>query len=400
MVDISNPDWSTTDGSNTQSPPNGWPNGMAPNQVRPTAQQMMGATKRLWERSGPALSTTGSAGAYIYTPSNTSYPTAYIQGDIYVAKANFTSVGGDTLNVNSLGALPLYKPSSSGPIAIVAADIASGQIFEAAYDSALNSGSGGFQITAGITPASGGGGGGTASVGYVLNGRMSVTAASATATFTADVVVPSTALNGTAYSLSSYSQAINLGTTGAGGMDNGSAPASGFVSLYAIYNPGSITTSILAINASTSSGTIYSGTHMPSGYTASALIGVWPTDGSRRFVVGFQLNRSISIVPGTVVLSGGTASSYTAVDLSSAVPPNTKTVNARMSGGNSKDLVAYSASSTSGIGEQLFTAAIGGLAPLGMTLQMIGMSIITTQTIYYKASSSEPLSIQVNGYTF
>jgi hypothetical protein len=144
--DISNGSWSTTDGSNTAAPPNGWPAGMFPNQVEPSARSNMGGVKRWWERANAALSTTGSAGAYVITPSNTSYPTAYTQGEIYCAKANFTSVGNDTLNVNSLGAKPLYS-SATGTIAKIAAgDILSASQFCASYDSALNSAAGGFQI--------------------------------------------------------------------------------------------------------------------------------------------------------------------------------------------------------------------------------------------------------------
>jgi hypothetical protein len=152
--DISNGSYSTTDGGNNSAPPNGWPAGMAPNAVEPTARASMGATARWWERANPKLSTTGSAGSYVLTPSNTSYPTAYTQGEVYCAKANFASQGGDTLNVNSLGARGLYKPGPSAPIAIGVGDVANGQQFCASYDAALNSGAGGFQILNSISAGS------------------------------------------------------------------------------------------------------------------------------------------------------------------------------------------------------------------------------------------------------
>lgn len=144
--DISNGSWSTTDGSNTAAPPNGWPAGMFPNQVEPSARAGMGGVKRWWERANAALSTTGSAGAYAITPSNTSYPTAYTQGEIYCAKANFASVGNDTLNVNGLGAKALYNNLAR----IGAGSLATGQQFCASYDGSLNSGAGGFQVISGI----------------------------------------------------------------------------------------------------------------------------------------------------------------------------------------------------------------------------------------------------------
>ena len=155
-------------------------------------------------------------------------------------------------------------------------------------------------------------------IGASRNAVMSVTTASATATFTADSITVATALNGNYQLLTSYSQSINLGTTGAGGMDTGTAPASGFVSLYAIAKPDG-TKNILACAVATSAASIYAGTHMPSGYTYSALIGIWPTNGSSLFVQGYQRERIVYFVP-ILVLSGGTATGYTSVSIAGAVP--------------------------------------------------------------------------------
>ena len=155
MAEISASSWSETDASNNAAPPAAWATGMMPNNVEPTARAMMGAIKRFWDRINGVVTTTGSAGAYVYTPANTSYPTAYVQGETYVAKANFTSAGGDTLNVNGLGAKPLYKASAGGPIAVEAGDIQSGQIFSCCYDAALNSGGGGFQVDMGLPSIAG-----------------------------------------------------------------------------------------------------------------------------------------------------------------------------------------------------------------------------------------------------
>ena len=78
-------------------------------------------------------------------------------------------------------------------------------------------------------------------------------------------------------------------------------PASGFVSVYAIAKSDG-TQSILACNASTSSGSVYSGSNMPSGYTYSALLGTWPTNGSSQFVVGTQIDRKF-YMPSAVALN-------------------------------------------------------------------------------------------------
>lgn len=134
MVDIANSAWSVTDASNTSASPNGWPSGTLPNQVEPNNRQMMGATKRWWERSGPAITSTGSSNAYVYTPTNTSYPTAYVTGDVYVFKSNFANSSAATLNVNGLGAKNIFKQSTSGPIALTGSEIQNNQVVVVMYD--------------------------------------------------------------------------------------------------------------------------------------------------------------------------------------------------------------------------------------------------------------------------
>ena len=132
-------------------------------------------------------------------------------------------------------------------------------------------------------------------IGAMRNGCMAIATASASGTFTADEVVVESALGGLAYKIASYNKTINLSTTGAGGMDTGSAPASGYVAIYAIYNPTTGTASILAQDTtSIVAPEVYGGSNMPSGYTASALISVWRTNSSRLFVVGTQRDRLIA----------------------------------------------------------------------------------------------------------
>ena len=155
MSDVSSSNWSETDASNDILGGPGWPGGMDANQVEPNNRGMMGAIRRMWDRLNPQQSTTGSAGAYVWTPANLLFPTVYAQGEIYWIKANFTSVGGDTFNVNGLGAKPIYKTTNSGLIAVAASDMQLGSMYALAYDGTLNSGSGGFQLlnSAGAIPA-------------------------------------------------------------------------------------------------------------------------------------------------------------------------------------------------------------------------------------------------------
>lgn len=88
---------------------------------------------------------TGSAGAYVATLSPAI--TAYVSGQTFEFIANFTAIGADTLNINSLGAKPLYKPTvTSGMAKISSGDIQTGQMVKVAYDASLNSASGGFHL--------------------------------------------------------------------------------------------------------------------------------------------------------------------------------------------------------------------------------------------------------------
>ena len=133
-------------------------------------------------------------------------------------------------------------------------------------------------------------------VGSARNLKMTVTSASASATLSADEIITAQALGGIQYRIGQLAKNIDLSTTGVGGMDTGSAPANGFVAIYAIYNPVTGESALLAVNAtSTLAPQIYSGANMPAGYTASALLTVVPTNSSRLFKVFAVRDRSVSI---------------------------------------------------------------------------------------------------------
>ena len=245
----------------------------------------------------------------------------------------------------------------------------------------------------------------TGLVGAMRNASMNVATASASATFTADQIVVGTALNGLEYLLPSYSHAINLAATGAGGMDTGSAPISGYVALYAIYNPTSGTASILATNATSSAApTIYGGANMPAGYTASALISAWPTNSSGQLVVGIQIDRSISILLKTVLSTSTAQASWTSLSIASAVPPNARSIRGATNFTNntvstSTNGSIYIASNSSGAGEQFNQ----GILNTGQLVQNYSVDLSTSQTIFYQTGDTGSVSftanIYVSGYT-
>ncbi|NID15371.1 hypothetical protein [Luteibacter yeojuensis] len=219
--------------------------------------------------------------------------------------------------------------------------------------------------------------------------RMAVAAASATATLTAaELVVENSA--GLSFRISNLNQAINLASTGAGGMDTGTAPTSGYVAIYAIYNP--TTGAVALLGKDATSGVqpeVYGGSNMPAGYTASALVSVWPTNSSLQFKAGLQIDRVISIGTVTVLASSSmVATTPTALSITSAVPPNAKFVSGT---------VLVQTSTTSTIGINLTPVALAaGIQGLGSSLGAPGyisapyrrLPISVPQTIYYTSSNT------------
>lgn len=222
-------------------------------------------------------------------------------------------------------------------------------------------------------------------VGSVRNGRMSIASASATATYTADEIVVETALGGSAFKLAGFNKAINLATVGAGGMDVGSAPASGWVAIYAIYNPTSGVSALLAKNATSAVQTeTYTGANMPSGYTASALVTVLRTNSSSQFAICLVQDRTVCI-PGVTALSSNVQQpSFVSLLLSSAVPPNAKVASGYMRAGSSSvaSSIGQTSSNSTGLGAMLIEASYGNATG------KFDVGLMQAQTMYYTATTS------------
>ncbi|WP_227728718.1 hypothetical protein [Yersinia proxima] len=242
----------------------------------------------------------------------------------------------------------------------------------------------------------------TGVIGTSRNAKMSVTAASATATFTADELIVQTALGGRQYKLSNLNKTINTSTTGAGGMDVGAAPASGFLALYAIYNPATQTSALLAVNAtSLTAPEVYGGANMPSGYTASALVSIWKTTSTGQLDLGRQRDRHVDILRSLAMSVTDQQTSLTQVAFATLIPRNAKSAH-----GDMQISTALSASTLTyvispdiyGIGAMSFQEAGGTGYQSGFNIP-----IAVSQTISYRftASAGTPsYSIYMGGYEF
>lgn len=237
-------------------------------------------------------------------------------------------------------------------------------------------------------------------VGQSRNARMSVTAASATATFSADELIVEDSA-GRQYRLGAFIKTINLATTGVGGMDTGVVPATGFVSLYVIYNPTTGTSALLAVDTtSITAPEIYGGANMPAGFTASALVSIWRVV-SGKFIVGEQRGRDISIIDVNAVTTTTATSSLTAISVASAIPKNAKSV------------AGWAGTESTGSSTVQSVSIAGSVQIVGMRLIQVNsatainapytLPILTEQTIYYSNETSGTLvsaAIIINEYSF
>jgi phage-related tail fiber protein len=240
-------------------------------------------------------------------------------------------------------------------------------------------------------------------VGTARNAKMYVTAVSANAAFTAEELIVSNALGGRAYKLANFNKTINLATVGAGGMDTGAAPVNGYVALYAIFNPVSGLSSILAANYSigpAAAPAVYGGANMPAGYTHSALISVWGTNASGQLKVGLQRDRRVSIPPVTVLNTVTQSGGVVPLNIISCVPPSATSCrgNGLLASTAPSSLTMLLFSDALACGQQ-YVAANQSTGVVGD----FELDIYTLSQIYYNCLSSAgtpQFSIVISSYTF
>lgn len=217
-------------------------------------------------------------------------------------------------------------------------------------------------------------------VGSSRNLSMNVTTASATATVMADEIIVESSLGGSQYRIGSFSKTINLATTGAGGMDTGTVPANGFVGIYAVYNPTTGASALLAVNAAAQIGEVYGGNNMPAGYSASALLTIVPTASSQ--FKTFTVSGRKVFSGGNIILSTSSNLSASQVSISSVAPLNSKAIEGIIS-------VASSASGTLSVTLTSTTGSFG--------LRQFG-GYVTGSTV--ASSSYVEMPVSVTGYVY
>jgi len=123
MSDLATTSWTEVDNNNNQFPPEGWPAGMFPNAVEPTARADKGALKRWYNRANPTYGATQStADSYLVTP--TQSMDGYRLHEIVNIRMGIANAStSPTLAFSSLGPQPVRKIVGSTPTVLQRGDI-------------------------------------------------------------------------------------------------------------------------------------------------------------------------------------------------------------------------------------------------------------------------------------
>lgn len=243
-------------------------------------------------------------------------------------------------------------------------------------------------------------------VGNARNVRSILGTASQSTTFTADEVIVETALGGVRYCLPSFSQTINIGASGAGGMMVGTAPASGFVAIYAIYNPTTGAASIGGAVATTGlrSPEVFGGV-LPSGYTASALLAIWPTNASSQFITASWLDRTLNRSLVSIYSAATAPTTLTGVVSSTFYPFNAVRVNGSLQvfGTSTAGYYTYNLAANANGDGLVYTAgqlAVSGAVGAPFSIPVTSQSIFHSVTLGGTATATgATFAFGLSGYT-
>lgn len=132
MPDIADDNWSERDDQNAEVAPYGWPPGV-PAQIELIGRMMMGAIKRSWRRLNPFYPTTGTADAYVVTPSsNPQFINIYEIIRVRIDRANTTTT--PTLKYGGATARTIKRITPAGKVAVVIGDLVAGKDHGFWYD--------------------------------------------------------------------------------------------------------------------------------------------------------------------------------------------------------------------------------------------------------------------------
>jgi hypothetical protein len=123
---------SPTDASNGSGTCPSWLGSAAPSTLDDAGRCLQGAIAREWQNRSFAVTSSGSANAYVVA--YTVAPAAYRTGQVYSFITNFANTGDATVNINTLGAKTIKKDVAGTMTVLASGDIGSGSFITVAYN--------------------------------------------------------------------------------------------------------------------------------------------------------------------------------------------------------------------------------------------------------------------------
>jgi len=243
-------------------------------------------------------------------------------------------------------------------------------------------------------------------VGSVRNLRASLATAGTSLTITADEVVVESALGGLRYYVPNLNASVSTTVTGAlGGVVGTALTADGYAGVY-VGIAATGTAGLFINTAGTTTLLPNVAASPPANVIASALVSVWPLNGSTQFAPTFQVDRDIAITNAQVATTTAVVGSFTAVSISNVVPANARAVSGLLTAsGVSVQNVFVSASGVpSGFNfkECLISAPSVATPGSASTTPFNDLMLSVAQTLYWAAgdtaATSISCSIALNGY--
>lgn len=235
----------------------------------------------------------------------------------------------------------------------------------------------------------------------------SAAGSTSTATWYFDQFIVQTAVSGgvayeASYPASGSGITFNGSTIGAGGMDAGTLPTSGTVHCYLIYNPTTVTWSTLGTIVG-SGNSVYTGSSIPSGYTASGLMSSVLTDGSAKIVSFVQNGAKVFLGSSVNVLNmtSGAPTSYTSFSLASAAPVNATTFSGVAGNPTSGNVTAFAmAANSTGLGEKVISlpSTTTSMSSFYGSVPFEDMTMTSGSAYYKSVGASNYVRINVNAY--
>ncbi|WP_168793609.1 hypothetical protein [Paraburkholderia aromaticivorans] len=240
-------------------------------------------------------------------------------------------------------------------------------------------------------------------IGFARNVSAFLGTTGPTVTFNADEIVVKAALGGQSYMLSPFSKAVSLGGTGIGGVVGTAPAANGFAAVYAAY--GLVAgAGIFVTDATAAKASEVAGVTLPSGYTASALIGIVPMGTTTANFAPFLLmDRKVDWGGGNLLTSSTFVGGPTARPSTAFIPLNARFISGfNQVGSTTASAVSQVITPTSiaGAGGQYNTVNIQSGASQAIPFRV---AVVTPQTIYQQSSNSAGtpgFTISTNSFEF